>query len=221
MDFLFCSWSIYFLGRVAVPLWSRCFSAFALIWNPSGSGKWSRGAQQLWELSGGCAEAQGCGTEGIIQAERSVGEQWRENLWPWEMCVLLREKPSLKMGLLIFPEHTGNAGICVGAVVTVKMAIYYILFSLQKFLNNCLKLQIYKILGKVGCFHEFVLIKDKAPNCSKPFLGEIQMLLGVIIYTKGFWLPLNSWDYLIFCVEKFYLSCFRVLCTILGPFVLI
>lgn len=54
------------------------------------------------------------------------------------MCVILREKSSLKMGLLIFPEHTGNTDIRVGAVVTVKMAIYYIsfLFSLQKFPTN-------------------------------------------------------------------------------------
>lgn len=52
------------------------------------------------------------------------------------------------------------------------------------------------------------------PNCSKPFSGETEMLLGVIIYTKEFWLPLDSWDNLIFCVEKFYLSCFSVFCTI-------
>lgn len=60
------------------------------------------------------------------------------------MCVILREKSSLKMGLLIFPEHTGNTDIRVGAVVTVKMAVYYIpfLFSLQKFLAN---LEFFKI----------------------------------------------------------------------------
>lgn len=60
------------------------------------------------------------------------------------MCVMLREESSLKMGFLIFPEHTGNTNICVGAVGTVKMAIYYsaVLFSLQKFLAN---LELFKI----------------------------------------------------------------------------
>lgn len=60
------------------------------------------------------------------------------------------------MGLLIFPEHTGNTDIRVGPVVTVKMAIYYIsfLFSSQKFLAN---LEFFKIsdlqnIGEGGVF---------------------------------------------------------------------
>lgn len=73
-----------------------------------------------------------------------------------EMCDMLRGKSSLKMGLLIFPEHVGNTDICVGGVVTVKIAIYYIsfLFSLQKFLAN---LELFKItdlqnIGEGGVF---------------------------------------------------------------------
>lgn len=64
----------------------------------------------------------------------TLGERWRENLWPWEMCVIFSEKSSLKMGLLIFPEHVGNTDICVGAVVTVKMA--FIIFHFYFLYRN-------------------------------------------------------------------------------------
>lgn len=92
---------------------------------------------------------------------------------------MLREESSLKMGLLIFPEHTGNTNICVG---TVKIAIYSIafLFSLQKFLAN---LELFKItdlqnIGKGVLFPRICSDKHKVPNCSKPFSGETEMLLG-------------------------------------------
>lgn len=85
----------------------------------------------------------------------------------WEMCVM----PSLKMGLLIFPEHVGNTNICVGAVVTVKIAICYIsfLFSLQKFLAylELIKITDLQNTGEGGVLPCICVEKHKVPNLLK------------------------------------------------------